>query len=173
MNIINLLLFRSYVSGTANGSDAAIVTAGIGFAILMFVLALICIAGRVLLAFAAYNDARAKSNPDAVMWGILIGFFGLIPGIIYLCVRNSGRNFIVCQNCGFSHYFGDMNCPKCGAPNQTPQYVNPFAAQQAHKAKVQLTVALVLLGIGVVAAIIGIFVFAANVISYAGGTICY
>ena len=173
MNIINLLLFRSYVFGGTTGSDAAMVTAGIGFVIMISVLGLIYIAERVLFAFAAYNDARAKSNPDAVMWGLLIGFFGLIPGIIYLCVRNSGRNFVVCPNCGCSHYFGDMNCPNCGAPNQASQYANPFAAQQAHKARVQLTVAIVLIGIGVVVTIIGVFVFVATVFSYAGSTICY
>lgn len=173
MNIINLLLNDGYVVGGADGPTSIIVAEGIGLVALLSVLCLISLAERVLLAFAAYNDACAKDNSDAIMWGLLIGFLGLIPGIIYLCVRNSGRNFALCQNCGCSHYAGDQNCPNCGAPNPTPQFVNPHAPQQAHRAKVLMTIGLVLLGVGLIAAVFGVIIFAANVYSIMGGSIYY
>ena len=173
MNVINLLFTGSYVVGGADGPTSMVVTAGYGLALLMCVLCLVGLAERVLFAFAAYNDACAKDNSDAVMWALLIGFLGLIPGIIYLCVRNSGRNFAICQNCGCSHYAGDQNCPRCGTANPTPQFVNPYAPQQAHRAKVLLTVALVLVGVGLIAAVFGIVIFTANIVSMTGGTVYY
>lgn len=135
------------------------------------ILALISLAVHILLGLAAYDDARAKSNPDAVMWGLLIGFLGLIPGIIYLCIRNSARGYTVCTNCGFGHPATDLNCPKCGAPNPVAtQNINPFAAQQAHRAKVLFIVALVLLGVTVlVSLVIGIQILTAVFYSAGNG----
>ncbi len=125
---------------------------------LISVIALFKLAERVLLGVAAYNDARSKSNQDAVMWGLLIGFLGLIPGIIYLCIRNKAHVYTVCTNCGFGHPVTDANCPKCGAPNQlAAQYANPFAAAQAHRAKILFIIAMILLAfILIVAIVIGI-----------------
>lgn len=175
MNGLDLLVSRW---GTVGGADstASIAFSGIGISIIFLacLLSIIGIAERVLLGLAAYNDARAKSNTDAVMWGLLVGFLGLIPGIIYLCIRNSARRYTVCQNCSFAHDATDPNCPKCGAPNPvSEQYMNPFAAQQAHRAKVQFTVALVLIGVGVLAAIVIGISFAAAVFSVTGNSIYY
>lgn len=113
----------------------------------------------ILLAFAAYYDARSKDNKDALMWAMLIGFLGLIPGIIYLCIRNSGQNYVICPNCGLSHSWRAPICPRCGTPNQTPAYANPFAAQQAHRAKILLIIAIVLMVIFVLA-LISVFTIA-------------
>jgi hypothetical protein len=124
--------------------------------LVIVLMALIGLAVRVLFALAAYNDARSKNNPNAVMWGLLIGFLGFIPGIIYLCVRNSGRGFIVCPRCGISYQGSYLNCPKCGESNPAnSQYVNPFSSLQAHRAKVYLTVALVLIGVGILLSVAG------------------
>lgn len=82
------------------------------FPILLFAM---LISVRVLFAAAAYNDAKSKLNQNAMMWGLLIGFIGLIPGIIYLCVRNNSESkFILCRKCGFTYLRSSMNCPKCG-----------------------------------------------------------
>jgi heme/copper-type cytochrome/quinol oxidase subunit 2 len=169
MNMMNLLFLGSNIIGGADGPTSIMVTSGFEFAALALVLCLVGLAERVLFAVAAYNDACSRDNSDAVMWGLLIGFLGVIPGIIYLCVRNSGRSFATCQNCGCSHYAGDHNCPRCGAPNQTQQFVNPLAAQQAHRAKVLMWIALVLLAISLVVTIVGIMIFAANIYSIANG----
>jgi ribosomal protein L37E len=94
------------------------------------------IAVRVLFAMAAYNDALSKMNQNALMWGLLIGFVGLIPGIIYLCVRNnSASKFILCRRCGFTYFRGYMNCPKCGEPNLNGQDLNPLSEQQRKRAE--------------------------------------
>lgn len=148
MERLGLLFAYGYI----NGEAVPVASAGIGVLYLVLLTGMVTVACRVLFGLAAYYDANAKLNPDAVMWGLLIGFLGLIPGIIYLCVRNSSRSFTVCPNCGLRHYFYDMNCPRCGAPNHVPaQYNNPMAAQQAHRAKVLLIVALVLIGVVILA----------------------
>ena len=148
MERLGLLFAYGYI----NGEAVPVASAGIGVLYLVLLTGMVMTACRVLFGLAAYYDANAKLNPDAVMWGLLIGFLGLIPGIIYLCVRNSSRSFTVCPNCGLKHYFYDMNCPRCGAPNHVPaQYNNPMAAQQAHRAKVLLIVALVLIGVVILA----------------------
>jgi hypothetical protein len=91
---------------------------------------------HLLFAFAAYHDARSKENQDALLWALLIGFLGLIPGIIYLCVRNSGRKYIRCPNCGCMHYAWEPHCPQCGLkaePGFMPS--DPYAGIYAEKAK--------------------------------------
>lgn len=139
----------------SDGPTGIAVVTGMRMMFFVSIIALIGLTERILLGLAAYNDARSKSNSDAAMWGLLIGFLGLIPGIIYLCIRNSARGYTVCTNCGFGHPATESNCPKCGAPNlAVSQYSNPFAAQQAHRAKVLFTVALVLVGLTVLLSIV-------------------
>jgi hypothetical protein len=141
--------------------------ANVRFVLIIALLGLMELAVRVLFAFAAYNDARSKSNPDAVMWALLIGFLGLIPGIIYLCVRNSVREFVVCTRCGISYQENYPNCPKCGEPSPVNMpYVNPLYAQQAHRAKVFLTVALILIGAGIILSVAGFVALLSFRLSY-------
>lgn len=173
MNIIDFLLTRSFVFDGSASQGTSMITSIYGLALLAPVLSLLYIAARVLLGFATFNDARAKSNPDAVMWGVLTGVFALIPGIIYLCLRSSNRNYIICQNCGCRHFFADEHCPQCGTPSQPQQNLNPLAAEQTHKSKVQLTIAIVLYGVAILAMIIGIFVFIASAMYFSGGSIQY
>ena len=116
---------------------------------------------------AAYNDAISKGSGDATMWGLLIGFFGLIPGIIYLCVRNSQQRKVCCLKCGFWHSVFEPVCPRCGEPNQTPPPVNSISAALRRKAKKLLIAALICLGVGIVIAIVGIAAFCAFVTSNA------
>lgn len=121
---------------------AAIVLAGL--------LILLLLAERILFALAAYHDALGKGNPDALVWALLIGFLGLIPGIIYLCVRSSGRKMIACPKCGFLHYAADFCCPSCGEPNPAPdRSQNPEAARLAARAKNELIAAVVVIGAGI------------------------
>ncbi|MBW7572892.1 glycyl radical enzyme family protein [Caproiciproducens faecalis] len=130
----------------------------------MMIVSLVMLAVRVLFGLAAYHDASSKSNPDATMWGLLVGFLGIIPGIIYLCIRNSSGNYLLCPNCGFKHYLYDAACPRCGAPTQAPaQNINPLAAQQARRARLFLTIGIVLIGITVLAAVVCFVGFIASV----------
>jgi hypothetical protein len=158
-----ILSFAQDVIGGADGSTSVVVSSGIRLAFLASIAALFFLAGRIFLALAAYNDARSKSNRDALMWALLIGLIGLIPGIVYLCIRNSVHNYAVCRNCGCSHLAAEPNCPQCGAPNPyAPQYVNPMAEQQARQARIYLAVGLVLLALGlilVVAAVVRFLIF--------------
>lgn len=173
MNIISFLFTHSYVFDGASATQGASIMSIYSLALLAPVLSLLYIAARALLGFATFNDARSKSNPDAVMWGVLTGVFGLIPGIIYLCLRSSNSNYVICQKCGCRHFFADANCPQCGTPSQPQQNLNPLAAQQAHKAKVQLTISIILFGIAIIAMIIGIFVFVVCAVYFSGSTIQY
>ena len=159
-----LLFQHFYITGMGS-----MIVSGAGIVFLLSIIGLVAIAERVLIGLAAYNDACAKGNPDAVMWGLLIGFFGLIPGIIYLCIRNSGRQYTMCGNCGLRHFAMDSNCPRCGTPN-VPPYANPYVLQQAHRAKVLLIVAVFLIAFVVIAGIICAVSLIARIASVAGGT---
>lgn len=122
------------------------------------------IAAHVLFAVAAYNDARSKMNQNALMWGLLIGFLGAIPGIIYLCVRNNPlREFVTCMKCGATYHGAYTNCPRCGEPNSfNIQYLNPFAEQQKHRAKVLCITAAVLIGLAVLSGVIMVVLVVAS-----------
>ncbi|HHV32259.1 MAG: zinc ribbon domain-containing protein [Ruminococcaceae bacterium] len=153
--------FLTYeIIGSADGPISMLISEGLWFAAIICILSLLLLAGHVLIALAVYNDARSKSNRDALMWALLVGFLGLIPGIIYLCVRNNVQNYVICPQCGCSHLIQDLTCPRCGASNPYfQQSVNPLAPQQAHQAKIQLIIGLILLLVGIVGIIVSVIAF--------------
>lgn len=138
----------------------------VGWAMALFALiSLLFLAQQILFGMAAYNDALSKDSGDATMWGLLIGFLGLIPGIIYLCVRNSQQRKVCCMKCGFWHSVFEPVCPRCGEPNQAAAQATPYRQHYAGKAQKLLIAALICLGVGVVVTIIGIASFCAFVTS--------
>ena len=96
------------------------------FYVLIF---LASIAAQVLFACAAYQDAKSMNNKDATMWAVLIGLLGLIPGIIYLCIRKNNNSAPsvqqICIGCRAPIAPGTNVCPYCGA-QQPP--INPYLA---------------------------------------------
>jgi len=116
--------------------------------VLLF-LFLIFIAQRVLFALAAYHDAQAHGNSNAVLWGLAIGFFGvMIPGTIYLCARDSRRSMTQCPNCGYLHDATDFCCPKCGQKNTGQVQTNPYESILAARAKKELYAGIALIAAG-------------------------
>ena len=60
----------------------------------------VSITGSVMVGLAVYNDAKSKMSLNAVMWAMLVGILGWIPGIVYLCVRNKPLERIyACYSC--------------------------------------------------------------------------
>ena len=59
------------------------------------------VASQVLFACAAYQDAKSFNNKDATLWAVLIGLFGWIPGIIYLCIRKMQPKICRFSRCAF------------------------------------------------------------------------
>lgn len=154
-----------------SGDLPEFVGATVGWAMALFALtSLLFLAERILFGMAAYHDALSKDSGDATMWGLLIGFFGLIPGVIYLCVRNSQQRKICCMKCGFWHSVFDPVCPRCGEPNQTAAQAVPYRQHYAAKAQKLLIAALICLGVGIVVSIVGIASFCtfvtSNAVSY-------
>ena len=87
-----------------------------GLIALYILVFLAAVAGSVLFGCAVYNDAKSKWNDNATMWGVLVGILGLIPGIIYLCVRNEPlKRIYVCHNCGWGNPLSAQQCGHCGA----------------------------------------------------------
>lgn len=132
------------------------------FSIFVFLSSLLIV--RVLFAMAAYYDACSKMNPNAVMWGILIGVFGLIPGVIYLCIRNNtARGPVNCPKCGLLYHSDYHNCPQCGEVNPVSnRYLNPFALQQQNRAKKLCVAAGVIIGASVFIAILSFVMYFAS-----------
>ena len=65
---------------------------------------------------AVYNDAKSKMSLNAVMWAMLVGILGWIPGIVYLCVRNKPLERIyACYSCGWGNPLSARQCRRCGA----------------------------------------------------------
>ena len=65
----------------------------------------VSITGSVMVGLAVYNDAKSKMSLNAVMWAMLVGILGWIPGIVYLCVRNKPLERIyACYSCGSVSY---------------------------------------------------------------------
>ncbi len=125
------ILLRRFYMDSYMGSMVCWVIAYAAF------LGLCGIAMRVLFALAVYNDAVAKENHEATMWALLVGFLGLIPGIIYLCVRSSPQRKVCCPRCGLWHNAYETVCPRCGTPNPAPAIPqqNPYLLQNEQKAK--------------------------------------
>lgn len=112
----------------------------------------------VCLGLAAYHDAKSKMNSNAVMWGVLVGVFGFIPGIIYLCVRNNPTlPPVYCRNCGLAYPVNSPGCPRCGLQNPyAASAYNPDAPVQAKRAKTLLIVGICLFAGSILTEVIGI-----------------
>lgn len=92
------------------------------------ILVCILLAERILVALAAYHDALSLGRQDeSLFWGLLIGFLGFIPAMIYLVVRSRG--------------------PVPGAEDHRPQN----ADQLRGKAKKELIAGIICIGIAFIA----------------------
>lgn len=152
-----------------------IATGAIWFAGAMMFFGLLCLLAQILIAIAVYNDAMAKGNSEPVMWGVLTGLFGLIPAIIYLCVRNSNRNrLIVCQNCGFTHRISELNCPQCGIANPfAQQFSNPLTEIHKNRAKKLLIAGIIIWVVAFIVLIISLVWFLTAVVNTPGLAYAY
>ena len=123
--------------GSSYSVEVAAMNAMMGFIVMIVFVCLVGVAAQVLLGLATYNDAKARGNNDPVMWGLLVGFLGWIPGIVYLCLRNNNANrLMTCPQCGFVHRVAEPFCPQCRVQNPySAPFQNPLTQQQAHRAK--------------------------------------
>lgn len=163
-SLVQLMNIGTHVFHT---SVRGYVGAVVGWSLLLAcIICLGWLAARILFAMAAYNDAMAKNNSDAMMWGLLIGFLGLIPGIIYLCIRNSQQRTVCCQKCGYWHSPYQPVCPQCGEPNPTAVPAqNPYQQIYADRARKELIAAIICFAAMIVVSIvfgIAIAAFAVN-----------
>ena len=104
--------------GSSYSVEVAAMNAMMGFIVMIVFVCLAGVAAQVLLGLATYNAAKARGNNDPVMWGLLVGFLGWIPGIVYLCLRNNNANrLMTCPQCGFVHRVAEPFCPQCRVQN--------------------------------------------------------
>ena len=101
---------------------------GVGLLALMPFILLGCMillyAGQVFLGLCVYYDARYRGNTNAVMWGVLAGFFQL-AGLIYLIVTLSGKKQISCYGCWRPYPTERPVCPYCGMPSPLAYTFSP------------------------------------------------
>ena len=108
----------------------------------------VSITGSVMVGLAVYNDAKSKMSLNAVMWAMLVGILGWIPGIVYLCVRNKPLERIyACYSCGWGNPLSARQCRRCGAGLYYP---TEETARLQKKAKAFLIIGLVLWGLAAV-----------------------
>lgn len=83
---------RSYTTYETTSSDDAAGAAVASLVLSSFFLCY-CVFIIIMLALSiwmivwTYKDAQKRNNPNAVLWAVLVFFFGLIPFIVYLFVR--------------------------------------------------------------------------------------
>ena len=91
---------------------------------------------QVCMALAVYYDGQSKMNRNSVVWAVLCGLLGIIPMIIYLCVRNNPSMVpIYCSQCGRAHVISEPCCPFCHQENPYSriEVANPPDAGTAQK----------------------------------------
>lgn len=102
------------------------------------------VGSSIFFALAVYNDAKARWNPNAVLWAVLTGVFGSLFGLIYLFVRNEPlKRFYTCHSCGWGNPLSSPRCGHCGAELYYP---NQESARLQNRAKNFLIAALALFG---------------------------
>ena len=145
--------------GSSYSVEVAAMNAMMGFIVMIVFVCLAGVAAQVLLGLATYNDAKARGNNDPVMWGLLVGFLGWIPGIVYLCLRNNNANrLMTCPQCGFVHRVAEPFCPQCRVQNPySAPFQNPLTQQQAHRAKMLLIWAVVAYAAVIVLTLVAVF----------------
>jgi len=79
---------------------------------IFFLLALVAINVAILVWVA--RDAKDRGMDNAVLWMLVVFFFGLLGLIVYLLVRPQG-NLMVCPNCSNKRLQAAVRCPHCGA----------------------------------------------------------
>lgn len=145
----------------------------VGIWVWVLIIGLAGVGFQLLLAFSVYNDAKARGNTEPLMWALLVGLLGWIPGIVYLCMRDSAKNrMIVCPNCGEVHPIGIPNCPKCGIYNTyCYPFYNPETPVVAKKAKKLFVAAMILLGVIVLLTILFVVLMVAGAVGYSSSII--
>ena len=89
-----------------------------------------------------------QNELNAVMWAMLVGILGWIPGIVYLCVRNKPLERIyACYSCGWGNPLSARQCRRCGAGLYYP---TEETARLQKKAKAFLIIGLVLWGLAAI-----------------------
>ncbi len=132
---------------------------------------IVYIAVQVLFACAAYQDAKSLNNKDATLWSVLIGILGLIPGIIYLCIRRRSTPPVVsqiCSNCRVPLVPGTIICPYCGAQQNAINpylwgYRSPEECAECHEKAKRLLIAAIICAVVLVALFVLIIVLSVSV----------
>ena len=122
---------------------------------------------QVCIALAVYYDGQSKMNRNSVVWAVLCGLLGIIPMIIYLCVRNNPSTVpIYCSQCGRAHFISEPCCPFCHQENPYSriEVANPRTQEQHKRAKVCLIIGICLLAAGILAMVIALVALFYNVL---------
>jgi len=146
-----------YESQAVQGNFAAV---GI-FIIVILVLCVLEIVAWVVFSFGLYKDAEGNYNQNPLMWALLSGFLGLIPTIIYFCVRTKNSYRFACPHCRNPLQVPTPVCPFCrnaidssAIPPENPAYV-----ELRRKGKNQMITGAILYGLTIILTIVFTVVF--------------
>ena len=121
-----------YYNGFPEATAAASTQIGVSVVLFVVVVLLLSLAGiglSVFMGLFVYNDAKARGVEMALLFGLLTGFLGLIPWIVYLAMRKSmSRPQFACAACGQAVPNGLQMCPACGSAQMLPLGVVDTAA---------------------------------------------
>lgn len=131
------------------------------FLVLIFAIAAVEIVGRVIFSLGVYKDAQGNYNQNPLMWALLVGFLGLIPLIIYFCLRKNNSYRVACPHCRNILQTPTASCPFCHNaidPSAIPAE-NPAYIELRRKGKKQMIAGGILIGISYVLAIVFLVLF--------------
>lgn len=119
-------------------------------------LMLISAASAVFLGLCIYNDARTRCDGNAVMWGVLSGFFW-IAALVYLCMRSSAKS-VACPRCRQVYPVDCPACPACGLPSPGARLIGTPEQRERWKKRRKryliLYIAMVLAVVLIIAAVV-------------------
>lgn len=110
----------------------SILAIGLGLFIMYL---LFILGGQLLVGLAVYHDAKARHVDMATIWGVLTGFFGWLPAVIYLAIRpgTAVPQSEKCPRCSARIFEGMPACPACGLPSSMVPALDPAQIARHHK----------------------------------------
>ncbi|MCI8553754.1 MAG: hypothetical protein HFJ80_02255 [Clostridiales bacterium] len=128
----------------------------------LFLIMLAGLASSVMLGLCVYNDARYRGDTNAVLWGVLSGFFN-IAALVYLIVKLASKRFLYCSQCGQPLSCAEPVCQCCGAVSPEVHRFSPPEQREKQK-RSRLVFLWLFIGLTVLSVIFG-FVMMIQMIS--------
>ena len=139
----------------------------VGVIIFSALISLVSLAGSFFLAFCVYYDALRHRDNNAVLWGVLSGFFNIVA-LVYIIVKNSKQNQPKrCVRCGNFLPLGSVFCACCGLPHAQEPLPPELDERYAKRSRLHLILWIISIVLTIILACILFVVFFVQIMDLA------